>query len=99
MRNKATDEVRVLRTLLAEIDNAEAVSVGSLHDRYRLSSFGDGTAEAPRKHLTPDDLQELLRRDRDDRLRAAEELEIGGQLERSRELRDQADTVRRYILD
>lgn len=99
MRGKASDEVKVLRTLLGEIDNAEAIPVAHLHHRYRLSIFGDGSAEAPRRRLAADEIQQLLRRDRNDRLEAAARLEAGGKFEQASKLRGELRIVERYIDD
>jgi uncharacterized protein YqeY len=60
MRGRHVDEVRALRTILAAIDDAEAVAVGALHDKYALKQFGDRSAEVPRKQLTKADLEALL---------------------------------------
>ena len=99
MRKSLSGEVSVLRTLLAVIDNAEAVEVGALHQRYIVRAFGDGSAEVPRRTLSQADVQSLLRRDRNYRLAAVTELEARGQNESAKKLRGDVEIVNRYILE
>jgi len=99
MRSGAKSDVGVLRTLLAAIDNAEAVQVGDVHYRYVVRQFLDRSAEVPRRDLSHNDLQDLIRRDRDERLRVAADVASRGRMDRARELRREAALVSRYILD
>ncbi|HEX3423135.1 MAG TPA: hypothetical protein VHS33_07015 [Sphingomicrobium sp.] len=97
MRNQARNEIAVLRTLLAEIDNAQAVPVGDLHERYSVRNFGDGSAEVPRRSITYAQLQERFCGDHDERLAAAAQLETIGQVGEAKRLRNEAQIVKRYI--
>ncbi|HEX3677675.1 MAG TPA: hypothetical protein VHU79_09845 [Sphingomicrobium sp.] len=97
MSGRAPREVAVLRTLLAEIDNAQAVQVGTLHQRYSVKMFGDGSVEVPRKNVTFADLQARLRVDHDERLAAAAHCQAGGRVKEAEMLRGEAQIVQRYI--
>ena len=97
MSAKASREVGVLRTLLAEIDNAQAVPVGTLHQRYSVKMFGDGSAEVSRKSITFAELQVRLCADRDERLATANLCEASGRTEQADILRQEARIVERYI--
>ncbi|WP_368670106.1 GNAT family N-acetyltransferase [Phenylobacterium aquaticum] len=61
MRDRATGQVRGLRALIAALDNAEAVPAQARHDRYVVHAFGDGSAEVPRRVLTAQAVEDVLR--------------------------------------
>ncbi len=62
MQAKAADEVRVLRALIAALDNAEAVPPET--GPYVPRAFGDATAERPRRQLDEDAVGAARGRDR-----------------------------------
>jgi len=68
MQARATDEVRLLRTLIAAVDNAEAVP-GEPKNIQR--AFGDPGSEVARRQLGSEDLAALLDREIEERLAAA----------------------------
>ena len=99
MQARRTIEMRVLRTLVAALDNAEAVPVADAHDRYVPRMFGDRSAEAPRLVLTEADVAALLEREAVQRLEAMAEFERLGHLDRAAVFREEAAIVRRYLED
>lgn len=95
MRGKLAAETALLRTLIAAIDNAQAVPVAQRP--YVVRPFGDGSAEAPRRDLSADDLRAVLEGEIESRLADAEAMARGGRVDRAEELRTEADLVRRYL--
>jgi uncharacterized protein YqeY len=95
MSAKKMDEVGVLRTLLAALDNAEAVSVAP--ERYTERSFGDPATEVPRKQLSEEDVEEILSAEQRERLTVAETLERAGRAEDAAKLKNEAAIVARYL--
>ena len=93
-RNRA--EAGVLRTLLAALDNAEAVPVGREHERYVERAFGDPAAEVPRLSLTAEAVEAVLAAERTERLVVAERLAQSGRDDDAARLRAEADIVARY---
>ena len=68
MQARATDDVRLLRTVIAAVDNAEAVP-GEQKNIQR--AFGDPGGEVARRELADADLAALLDREIEERLAAA----------------------------
>lgn len=97
MRERRDVEKAVLRTLLAAIDNAQAVPVGDRHDRYVVHAFGDPATEVPRLELSLDALGDVLRREQQDRLESAEELTLLGHDDRALRLRQEAKIIENYV--
>ena len=102
MRVGDKDTVDVVRSALAAIANAEAVPV---EERPALAngpiagaSGGLGSTEAPRRELTPDEVREVVERERLERIHAAEESEAGGLGEYAARLRTQA-AVLAFLLE
>jgi hypothetical protein len=96
LKAKRTDEVAVLRCLLAAIDNAEAPAIASVSPAEPTSRSG-ASAEIERLLLTQTELGEVVRREREDRERAAGELASLGQRNRADALLRQAVFVGRYL--
>jgi uncharacterized protein YqeY len=109
---KARDQVRVraLRDGLGAIDNAEAVELpddigdGRGPSASLLSSGGIagaraglGTTDAERRALTAEQVEDVIRRQVDERLTAADEFERSGAPERAAQLRDEADVLRAFL--
>ena len=94
MRARATDEVRLLRTLIAALDNAEAVP--GAQDRHAQRAFGDPSGEVPRLVLDDAAVGRLLASEIESRLAAADNYERHGEAEQARRLRDEAGLVDRY---
>jgi len=97
MRERRQDEVRVLRSLIGAIDNAQAVPVAPGHQPYVAQAFGEGAAEVPRLVLSGADVARVLAEEVSSRENAAEDMARLGQVERAALLREEAGIVRRYL--
>ncbi|MBB2157927.1 hypothetical protein HLH33_16740 [Gluconacetobacter diazotrophicus] len=97
MRGRCLAEVKVLRGLIAAIDDAQAVPVGSLHETYVVRAFGDPSVEVPRRDLGVEDLRRLLESESAARFAAAEEYRAAGHHDRAEELTAAAKIVGRYL--
>ena len=85
--------VRVLRTAISAIDNAEAAALDpSDLDGIAIerSPRGVGAREVARLELKADSLAALVQREVDERLEAASGYESTGEVERANELRNEA---------
>lgn len=96
MQARSISEVRVLRSLLTAIDNAQAVRVGGAHIRYRVPPFGDRSTEVPRVPLTAEDLRKIIESELELRHSAAAELECCGKSDAASEARTEAAVLARY---
>jgi len=90
-------ETSGLRTLIAAIDDAQAVPVGDGHTRYVVREFGDRSAEVPRLGLSATEVRALLEREAASLLDAATDLESCGKADDAGRLRTQAAIVSRHI--
>lgn len=90
-------EVTVLRSLIAAIDDAQAVPVSKLHEKYVVRAFGNPSVEVPRRELATGDLRQLLESERDVRVEAAEEYRALGCNSRADKLTVAAKIVARYL--
>ena len=89
MAARRSDEARVIRGLIAALDNAEAPAAG-------LGLNEDGSAEIERLWLGEDDVARILAGEIEERERAAAEMEQLGRAERAALLRAEARVARRY---
>ena len=88
-------EMAPLRHLIAALDNAEAMpTTGSGADPL---PFGEGTAEARRRHLTEEDIQALLRWEMDAHAEAAAEFARLGVEARAAAIAAEVELIRRYV--
>lgn len=94
MQAKAAAEVRTLRTLIAALDNAEAVPVGKAG--ALPSAFGDGSNEVARRALDRDGIEQVLAAEIESRLAAASDYERHARLDESARLRAEADLIAHY---
>ena len=94
MQSKASAEVRVLRTLIAALDNAEAVP-RELDSNLPLV-FGDPAGEVARRHLDAAAIDALLQTEAESRLAAADDYERHGRGDEAARLRDEAQLIARY---
>lgn len=100
---KARDRVAVaaLRSAMAAIGNAEAVPVdtapraGAVED----AATGVGAADAPRRHLSEDDVRAVVVGEVEERDGAARELASLGRAEDAARLTAEADVLRRHLAD
>jgi uncharacterized protein YqeY len=88
---------RVLRLLVAAIDNAQAVPVDPDDRSGGLNRFGDGAVEVARTSLSEADVQALLMGEIDARETAAETFRGLGRGEQADLLYAEAEIVRRYL--
>ena len=93
MQAKAASEVRLLRTLIAALDNAEAVPGES---QYVPRAFGDPGAEVARLQLDDEAICLLLTAEIEARLEAAADYQRHGQDAEAQRLRDEAGLIARY---
>ncbi|MCX8553765.1 GatB/YqeY domain-containing protein [Mycolicibacterium mucogenicum] len=97
---KAKDNVAVaaLRSALSAIDNAETPDVplpraGAIAD----SAHGLGAAEVARRHLTDDEIQELIDTEVDERRAAAGQLRAAGHGDRAARVEAEAAVLRALL--
>ena len=93
MRARASDEVRLLRTLIAALDNAEAVPGET---GYVPRAFGDPGAEVARRELDGEAVGGLLGSEIDTRLVAAADYERHGAMDEAGRLRREVELIARY---
>lgn len=103
MRARDRESVRVLRTLLAAIANAEAqpdaddapmrVSDGAIAG----AADGLAAAEVARRELDAGEVLAIVEAERDERLGAADDLAARGAPEAAASLRAEAAVVERYL--
>jgi uncharacterized protein YqeY len=92
MLEKRSDEVALLRKLIAALDNAEAVPT----EGYRPRALGDASAEVVRRELDGRAVEALLTEEVESRLAAAADYERLGRAEEAARLRDEAALAARY---
>jgi len=99
---KARDRVAVtaLRSALAAIDNAEAVGgTPTKGMAIEQSPVGVGAAELPRRELTAEQVEEIVRAELAERADAALGYERRGQAERAAQLRDEIAVLAKALGD
>lgn len=97
MQGKRADEVKLLRVLIAALDNAEAVPTKTGHTGHVVLAFGDPGAEVPRRVLSAGEVRGLLEREQVERRNAAAELKTVRQEEAAGALRAEAELIGRYL--
>jgi uncharacterized protein YqeY len=99
---KARDRltVAVLRSTLAALDNAEAVA-GPAPDGSSLAiertPLGAGAAEVPRRVLTEEQVERLVRAEIAEREAAALDYERAGRTDRAQQLRGEAEVLSAHL--
>lgn len=101
---KARDRVAVaaLRSVLAALENAEAVPTAATdntagNEHFAGATAGLGAAEAQRRDLTEADVRSIIEAEVRDRTSAAQEYERLGRADQAAHLRAEADVLRRYL--
>lgn len=94
LQARESGRVSVLRTLIAALDNAEAVEVEQ--GPYHSQAFGDPSGEVARRELDVPAIHAVLEREAASRLAAAEEYERHGRPEDAARLRAEAALVQGY---
>jgi uncharacterized protein YqeY len=97
MQARNTDEIRLLRALIAALDNAEAVPDQSRRGMEGQRAFGDASGEVPRRKLDQAAVDALLAAEVADRLEAAADFERHGRQSDAGRLREEAALVSRYL--
>lgn len=109
IRERDAVAVSALRTALAAIENAEAVSPAASEAEAEAkgpspgpspvagSVLGLGAGEVPRRDLTDADVERILRTEVAERLSAAGDYERHGQAARADRLRAEATILSRYL--
>jgi hypothetical protein len=102
MKARDPDAVAMLRTAIAAIDNAQAVAdpgtpPAATSAHIAGARAGLGTAEAPRRQLTRDELQAILRTQLAEYTREADRYAGHGQSAAAERLRNQASLLSRYL--
>lgn len=92
LKSKQGDEIAVLRSVLAAIDNAEAPDI-----RTGDIATARTSAEVERLMLTEDDLQQVLLGELEERRQAADQLASVGQKDRADALLRQIAIIKRYL--
>ena len=96
MQAKRAGEMKVLRTLLGAIDNAQAVPVAETRG-YVSRAFGDASVEVPRLALSAEDIKAIFAREAASCRAAAAEMARFGQADRAATLEAEAAIVDRYL--
>ena len=97
MKEGRTNEAKLIRGLVAAIDNAEAPPLGAnqrVTDQHR---FHDGSAEVERLSLNPAQVRAVLVAEMQEREGAVAELNRVNKLDRAEALQAETLLVRRYI--
>jgi uncharacterized protein YqeY len=99
MKEGKTAEARLIRALIAAIDNAEAPAIPKEHMTPVRHDLPAHSAEVERLLLNSSDVRQVLLREVHERECAAAELKHLQQIDRAEALRAEALLARRYIDD
>lgn len=102
MKARETDRVATLRTALAAIDNAEAITPSGAASEATSahvagSTVGVGATESDRRTLTLDDVHGILRAQIDEHLADAGLYDRHGRPDEAERLREAAATLSAYL--
>ena len=97
MKDRCNIETKVIRVLVAAIDNAEAPSVEAGDTASVHHDFLSGLAEVERPLLSRSRVRHILSTEVEERERAAAELERLEEMDRAEALRAEALIAKRYI--
>lgn len=97
MKGRRTIEAKVIRALIAAIDNAEAPPAHEGQTALGRHEFRSGSAEIERLLLSGADVHGVIVADIQERERAAAEMERLGMRDRAEALRAEAVIAKRYI--
>ena len=97
MKEGRPGEARLIRALVAAIDNAEAPPLQAGQKATDQHRFQEGSAEIERLHLGPERVRAVLLAEIGERERAAEEMDRVERPDRADALRAEALFARRYI--
>lgn len=97
MKNRHTTEAKVIRSLIAAIDNTEAPPVHEAQRALVQHRFRRGSAEVERLLLSGSQVRDLLLAEIHERERAVVELDRRGKTDRAEALRAELLVAKRYI--
>ena len=97
MKDKRAIEAKVIRALIAAIDNAEAPPAREGQKALVRHQFRSGSAEIERLLLSAVDVHGVIVADIHERERAAAEMERLGMMDRAEALRAEAVIAKRYV--
>ncbi|MFD7278552.1 hypothetical protein ACFV80_16275 [Streptomyces sp. NPDC059862] len=102
MKARRPDAVAALRTALAVIDNAEAVAAPdraahAASEHVAGARSGAGSTEAERRVLSVGEVRALLQAQIGDRANEADRYDTYGRHDAARQLRREADVLRKYL--
>lgn len=97
LKDGRTSEVKLIRSLVAAIDNAEAPPLRAGQRATDQHRFHDGSAEVERLSLTPAQVRAVLLVEMQERERAAAEMRRVGRHDRADALRAETLLVRNYV--
>ncbi|QLY29845.1 GatB/YqeY domain-containing protein [Nocardia huaxiensis] len=99
MKDKNRPAVAALRSLLAAIDNAEAVDASHVSaGAIETSAAGLGTADVPRRELTAEHIDTIIESEHNERISAAKQYDdFPGGAARAAELRAEAAALAKYV--
>lgn len=97
MKDRRTIEAKVIRALIAAIDNAEAPPAHEGQTAPARHDFSSGSAEIERLLLSGAHVHGVIAADIHERERAAAEMERLGMMDRAEALRAEAVIAKRYI--
>lgn len=97
MKDRNALDTRVIRSLVAALDNAEAPARAQEQSTAAQHHFASGSAEVERLRLTWPQVQDILRAEHQERERAAAEFARLNKQEHAATLREEAGVIARYI--
>ena len=96
LKERRATEAKVIRVLIAAIDNAEAPPIHAEQTTLIHQRFRSGSAEVERLLLSRADVRSVILGEIQERERAAAELEGLGKVDRAEALRTEAVLAKRY---
>ncbi|MDQ8730889.1 hypothetical protein [Bradyrhizobium sp. LHD-71] len=97
MKHRRPLEAKVIRALVAAIDNAEAPPIHTAQTTWTPHDFDSRAAEVERLLLSWSDVRNVILADIQERERAAAELERLNEMDRAEALRAEALVAARYL--
>lgn len=100
MKERNRPAVRAIRSLLAAIDNAEAVPIQQTFDsgaHVAHAAVGAGAGDQPRRELTGADLAQIVEREARERASAQDEYLRAGREDEAQELAEELKIVSAYL--
>lgn len=97
MVERRREDLALIRTLIAAIDNAEAVALPNGAKPADSAAFASGGAEAQRRLLSGADVAKILKVEIATRLTAAAQIRIGGNADQADQLEAEAQQIVVYL--